>query len=426
MKNDFRSISTKAFFYLFIMFFTATFLSAQSTLDPNAKTEIIASNIGQPEGPVWKDGIGLLFSDILNSKIYLWTSGNTSSIYLTDSDSTNGLTYDLQGRLVAGQMGKRRIVRFESDGTQTDLASKYNGKRFNSPNDLVMKSDGSIFFTDPDFNIPVGGTAEIYIDGKKIKGIFRISPAGNIQLLDGTFDKPNGICFSPDEKKLYVNESPKGDIYVWDVIDDTAIANKKWFAKHKNGGYVDGMKTDTDGNLYCTGPKGIEVFSPAGTSVGFITLPNNNSASNICWGEADRKTLFITCGGQNKPVFRVRPFLTDAKKDEGNLLPDKFELKQNYPNPFNPETRIGFQLPVASYVTLRIYDSLGKEIAKLVNDYKQPGSYTAQLSTNDFQMTSGVYYYTLSVRNILHDKTASQSGGAGSEYIATKKMLFLK
>jgi gluconolactonase len=322
------------------------------------------------------------------------------------SDSTNGLALDLQGRLIAGQMGKRRIVRFENNGTQTDLASKYMDKRFNSPNDLVMKSDGSIFFTDPDFNIPGGPTKKEL----SFQGIYRISPNGNIQLLDDTFDKPNGICFSPDEKKLYVNESPKGEIYVWDVVNDTAVANKKLFAKHRYGGYADGMKTDADGNLYCTGPKGIDVFSPDGTSIGFIQLPNNNSASNIAWGETDGKTLFVTCGGQNKPVYRIRPLITNIDDHEGNVLPKEFKLEQNYPNPFNPQTTIGYNLPEDSKVSLIVYDTLGKEVTTLVNEYKHAGNYFVRLSANDFQLASGIYFYKLTA----------------GKFSRTKKMIYLQ
>lgn len=405
MKTFFKNSFYLALFVLFICFLN---MNAQSILDPAAKLDTIAVGIQQPEGPVWKDGVGLLFSDIQAAKIYRWESGNSSSVFMERSDSTNGLAYDLQGRLIAGQMGKRRIVRFEEDGTQTDLASKYQGKRFNSPNDLVVKSDGSIFFTDPDFNIPVGGTAEIIIGGKRIKGIYRISPTGNIQLLDDTFDKPNGICFSPDEKKLYVNESPKGEIYVWDVLNDSTIANKKLFAKLSSGGYADGMKTDPDGNVYCTGPKGVWVYSPEGKYIGLISLPNNLSASNIAWGEADRKTLFITSGGQNKPVFKIRPLLTGIK--EGILLPNEFKLEQNYPNPFNPQTTIGYQLHKAGNVSLKIYDTLGNKIATIVNEFKPAGIYNEKISASELHLSSSIYFYQLTTNNLTQ----------------TKKMIYLK
>ena len=390
-----------------ILLFSGLLTFAQPVFDPDAQIETIATNIQQPEGPVWVKGVGLLFSDIKAAKIYKWSPDTKElTVYIEHSDSTNGLALDLQGRLVAGQMGLRRIVRFETDGTQTALASTYQGKKFNSPNDLVVKSDGSIFFTDPDFNIPGGPTKKEL----EFQGIYRIGPTGNIQLLDNTFDKPNGICFSPDEKKLYVNESPKGEIYVWDVVNDTVITNKKLFAKLKYGGYADGMKTDPDGDIYCTGPKGVEVFSPEGTSIGFITLPNNNSASNLAWGDEDGKTLYITSGGQNKPVFRVRPFLTDAKDEQGSVVPESFELFQNYPNPFNPETTIGFRISKSGKVNLKIYDPLGTEVATLVDEFLQPGYYHSTFYTINSSLPTGIYFYKLTSRN----------------FSETKKMILLK
>ena len=383
---------------------------SQSILDPNAQVETIATGIQQPEGPVWKEGVGLLYSDIKASIIYKWTPETGNEVYINPSDSTNGLTYDLEGRLVAGQMGKRRIVRWEKDNSQTVLADNYLGKPFNSPNDLVVKSDGSIFFTDPDFNIPVGGKPEIKINGDDIKGIYRIYPGGNVQLLDYSFKLPNGICFSPDEKKLYVNESQLGEIYEFDLVDDTTITNKQLFAKLKYGGYADGMKTDPDGNIYCTGPRGIEVFSPDGTSIGFIYLPNNNSASNCTWGDADGKTLYITAGGQNKPVFKVRPLLTDVKEGHGSIIPHTFQLYQNFPNPFNPSTEISYALNKSSNVELKVFDMLGKSITTLVDEYKQPGVYHSTFSTQNSSLTSGIYYYTLTT----------------NDFTETKKMIFLK
>jgi gluconolactonase len=399
------------FFIGFVFFSLSHFSFAQTILNPNAVLEKIASGISQPEGPVWKDGVGLLFSDINGNKIYKWTSGNSSEIFMNYSDSTNGLTYDLQGRLIAGQMGKRRIVRFEPDGTQTEIASKYLGKRFNSPNDLVVKSDGSIFFTDPDFNIPSGGSAEIVINGKYVKGIYRISPSGDVQLLDATFKEPNGICFSSDEKKLYVNESPEGIIYVCDVVDDTAITNKKEFAKLASGGYSDGMKTDSAGNIYCTGPQGVWIYSSGGEYIGKITLPNNASASNCAWGEADGKTLFITEGGTgSKSVYKIRPLLTNAKDETGLAIPQSIKLNQNYPNPFNSSTNINFTLPQSGNVSLIIYDTLGNKITTLFNEYKSAGDYNIKFSADEFRVSSGIYFYSL--------KTGSIS--------ATKKMIYLK
>ena len=200
-------------------------LFGQSPIPPDAKLEKLAAGLLQPEGPLWKDGVGLLFSDIKRNLIDVWSPVDGSvKPYLQPSDSSNGITFDREGRLVLTQMRLRRVARQELNATITPLASMYNGKKLNSPNDIVVRSDGSIFFTDPDFNIPFGQAREL-----SFRGVFRITPKGALVLLDSTFDKPNGICFSPDEKKLYVNESARCLIYVWDVIGDSLIINKKLF-----------------------------------------------------------------------------------------------------------------------------------------------------------------------------------------------------
>ncbi|MBN2012132.1 SMP-30/gluconolactonase/LRE family protein [candidate division KSB1 bacterium] len=373
-------------------------LMSQSPLDPNAEVEVIATGIQQPEGPVWKDGLGLLFSDIKGNKIYKWTDENGKEVYLNPSDSTNGLTYDLQGRLVAGQMGLRRIVRFEEDGSQTSLANRYDGKRFSSPNDLVVKSDGSIFFTDPDFNIPPGQHKEL-----SFNGIYRISPSGKLQLLT-TLALPNGICFSPDELKLYVNDSQAHKIYVWDVVDDSTIANKKLLYTIPTFGYADGMKIDDDGNIYCTCSSAVWVVSPSGELLGKINLPANVSASNCAWGEADNKTLFITAGTS---VYKVRPLVTSVGKHNSNL-PDGFELLQNYPNPFNPSTNIAYTIPNDSKVIIKVYDVIGTEVAMIENSERTAGTYNVRFNAK--QLASGVYYYRLLAHN----------------YSATKKFILMK
>ena len=364
---------------------------SQSPLDPNAEVEQIASQILQPEGPVWKDGVGLLFSDIRGNKIYQWTPENGKEVYLDPSDNTNGLTYDLQGRLVAGQMGLRRIVRFEEDGTQVSLADQYDGKKLNSPNDLVVKSDGAIFFTDPDFNIPQGESKEL-----SFNGIYRISPSGELQLLESSLTLPNGICFSPDESKLYVNDSQAHKIYEWDVVDDSTITNKQLLYSIPVNGYADGMKIDEDGNIYCTCSSAVWVVSPSGEDLGKIDLPSNVSASNCAWGETDNRTLFITAGSS---VYKVRP-LVSAVGDQGSILPTEPKLFQNYPNPFNPSTMISFDLLSPEIVTLKIYNSIGEEIETLVQGKLQAGQHEIHWSANN--LTSGIYFCSL-IAGSFHD-----------------------
>jgi gluconolactonase len=318
---------------------------SQSPIPAGAKLEKVVTGLLQPEGPIWKDGVGLLFSDIQGNTIYQWSpTDSLKKVYLNPSDSSNGLTLDLQGRLILTQMEKRRVSRQESNGTITPLASTYNGKKFNSPNDVVVKSDGSIFFTDPDFNTPTGQSKEL-----GFRGIFRISPFGAVQLLDSTFDKPNGICFSPDEKKLYVNESPQHKIYVWDVVNDSTIANKKPLYTIPMSGYADGMKTDSAGNIYCTGPTGVWIVSPSGTYLDKIATPE--TPTNCAWGDGDRKTLYITAGTS---VYRIRLAASTGIHDHGSLEPGSFKLYANYPNPFNPATNLRFTVPEAHQPSAKI------------------------------------------------------------------------
>jgi len=246
---------------------------AQSPIPSGAKPVQITTGIEQPEGPVWKDGVGLLFSDIKDNKIYKWTQNGGKQIYLNPSDSSNGLTLDRQGRLILTQMRLRRVSRQESDGTITPLASTYAGKKFNSPNDVVVKSNGSVFFTDPNYNIPYPYKSEL-----GFQGIYRISPAGSMVLLDKTLNEPNGICFSPDETKLYVNDTVGGIIWVWDVLNDSTITNKrKFFTVPVSGGYTDGMKIDPSGNIYCAGSNGIWIVSPDGIYIDRIAMTDSPS-----------------------------------------------------------------------------------------------------------------------------------------------------
>ena len=397
--------------YCFLLLFVASVVRAQSPVPSGAILEKIATGFQQPEGPVWKDGSGLLFSDIQRSTIYQWSQTDSIKIFLHPSDSSNGLTLDRQGRLILTQMLTRRVARQELNGTITPLVSTFNGKKFNSPNDVVVKSDGSIFFTDPDFNIP-GGAKNKELT---FQGIYRISPSGTLSLLDSSLNKPNGICFSLDEKMLFVNESALDKIYVWDVVNDSTLTNKRLFytipGSRPNTDYVDGMKIDTAGNIYCTGPTGIWIVSPTEVLLGKIAVPV--APSNCNWGDADRKTLYITGGNS---LYRIRLDAATSVKDHGSITPKTFELYGNFPNPFNPATVIGYQLPVASNVLLHLFDYLGREVAVLVNDVRGPGKYSVTWNATGF--SSGIYLYSLTSSPI--DRTD------GNILTATKKLILLK
>ena len=378
---------------LYTAILISTLSLAQSLIPPGAKLEKIASGLEQPEGPLWKDSTGLLFSDIMANLIYLWSPEDSSlKPYLQPSDSSNGLTFDHEGRLVLTQMELRRVALQEKDGSIKALASSFRGKKFNSPNDLVVKSDGSIFFTDPDFNIPVHQTSELHF-----QGIYRIDTSGSIKLLDSTFDKPNGICFSPDEKKLYVNDSHKCQIYVWDVVDDSTIANKKLFYQIPATGYADGMKVDSAGNIYCTGPTGVWIISPEGKYLDKIAMPEN--PSNCNWGDADRKTLYITAG---KSLYRIRLTAATGVEEHGSLNTKSFKLYANYPNPFNPLTTITFDLSKSQNVTIKIFDILGNEAGILLNGYLSAGRHLVTFNADS--LPSGIYVYQMEAGSFVQSK----------------------
>jgi gluconolactonase len=354
--------------------------TAQSPVPSGAVAEKLASGFVFVEGPVWHDSVGLLFSDMTGNKVIRWTETTGAVEFLNPSNNANGLAYDSTGRLLLAQTGLRRIARRGSDGGMSPLATLYGGKKLNSPNDIVVKSDGAIFFTDPPFNIPSGQHQEL-----SFSGVYRISPSGGLQLLDSTLALPNGICFSPDESKLYVDESQQRIIYVWDVVHDSVITNKRVFARITPSGYADGMKVDTAGNLYCTGPLGIWVFGPTGTLLDTILVAE--TPTNCNWGGADRKTLFITAG---RSLYRIRLAMTGVEQESGS--PEGgLQLFQNYPNPFNPRTNIGFRVwgPGSGDVKLCVVDVLGREVAVLAKGRMAPGTHSLQWDSS--HCASGVY-----------------------------------
>jgi gluconolactonase len=347
------------------------------------QVEKVAEGFLFVEGPLWKDGAGLLFSDIQGNKIYRWSPDSGVTVFLSPSGGSNGLAVDRQGRLVAALQGGRQVIRIEFNGTQTMLASLYQGKRLNSPNDLVVKSDGSIWFTDPPYGIS-SSQEELHF-----YGIFRISPSGDLQLLDKTLSRPNGITFSPDESKLYVNDSEVRVISVWDVVGDTTIANKRTFASFAPAGYADGMKVDAAGNLFSAGPFGIWVFAPNGTVLDTILVPGQTTNCN--WGDSDRKTLYITSG---TAVYRTRPSYTGIGNSEGRGTSESgFRLLGNFPNPFNPRTVVSYRLSAVSEVRLVVCDLLGRELTTLVNEREPAGYYEAGFE--GVGLSSGVYVYRL-------------------------------
>ncbi len=267
-------------------------------LAPNTQVEKIPGSFKFTEGPLWHPDGFLLFSDIQADTIYKWQPKQKVKIFRQPSGKANGNVLDLLGRLVTAEHHNRRISLTEKDGQIITLASRYRGKRLNSPNDLVVKSDGSIYFTDP----PYGIKSEQ--EELNFYGVYRLTPDGKLTLLIDDFVRPNGIVFSPDETKLYVNDSQKGHIRVFDVQADGMLGKGKVFAQLKPPsklGAADGMKVDIKGNVYSTGPGGVWIFSASGDLLGIIEVPE--APTNLAWGDRDRQTLYITA---RKSLYRIR------------------------------------------------------------------------------------------------------------------------
>ncbi len=250
--------------------------------------------LGPAEGPLWwKEGGYLLFTDIHNSRRMKFTPGQGVSVDLEPTNRANGLTRDLQGRLLSCEHDTRRVTRRELDGSQTVLANSFQGRRLNRPNDVVVKSDGSIYFTDP-WTLQ---TPQEQWD-LTFAGVYRLSPdLGTYTLLVDNFILPNGLAFSPDESVLYVNDTRRGHIRAFDVMPSGVLAKQsdRVFADLRGSepGVPDGMKVDTAGNVYCGGAGGIWIMDPQGKKLGRI-VHGHPATTNIAFGGDDWKTLFFT------------------------------------------------------------------------------------------------------------------------------------
>ena len=249
--------------------------------------EKLAEGFRFTEGPVWMDG-KLLFSDIPENKVYQWSEENGIAVFLDPSGNSNGLTLDPEGNLLLAQHGKRRVARIV-DGTESALVDSFEGKKLNSPNDMTIHSDGSIYFTDPPYGI------EEDEEELGFYGIYRLTPEGEITLLDKSLERPNGLAFSLDESKLYVADSQEQKIYVWNVEDNGLISNKKLFIDMESDkrGSADGMKMGKDGLLYATGPGGVWIIDAEGKAVVTVDVPG--PTTNCNWGP-EGEILYITSG----------------------------------------------------------------------------------------------------------------------------------
>jgi sugar lactone lactonase YvrE len=240
----------------------------------------------------------LFFSDIPANTIYKWQPKQKIKVFRQPSGNTNGNTLDRLGRLISAEQSNRRISRTEKDGTVVTLASHYQGKRLNSPNDAIVKSNGDIYFTDPPYGIKTEQ------EELGFNGVYRLTPDKTLTLLIKDFVRPNGIAFSVNETKLYVNDSDKSHIRVFDIQPDGTLVNGKLFATLKSSdkeGTADGIKIDIKGNVYSAGPGGIWIFAENGQQLGIIEIPE--VPSNLTWGDRDYQTLYVTA---RSSLYRIR------------------------------------------------------------------------------------------------------------------------
>jgi gluconolactonase len=278
-------------------------------LDENAEVEQIATGFTFTEGPIWMTDGSLHFSDMPGDKRRRWHPQEGVSVLLDPSRKGNGMTLDDDGNLIVCEHVTSSVVRESPDGRRDILAYHWQGKYLNSPNDVIVASDGSIIFTDPTYGRMPGFGIE-RAQELDFQGVYRIPPGGgpdDLQLLVDDFAQPNGLCFSPDESLLYVNDTDRAHIRVFDVGADHALSNGRVFAESigdgdlAKGGLVDGMKLDERGNVYVTGPGGVWIFAADGEHLGVIEVPE--SVGNINWGEDDWRSLFIPA---STSVYRVR------------------------------------------------------------------------------------------------------------------------
>jgi len=266
-------------------------------IDHNAKLETVATGFGFTEGPMWDPAGFLYVSDETLNKIFrVYPDGKKEEVIaLGDPD---GNTFDREHRLIDCASVLRAIIAVTPDGKYKILADHYEGKKFNSPNDVIVGPDGALYFTDPTLDLVAGEKQEI-----PFQGVYRLDDKGGVRLLTKDLSQPNGLAFSPDGKRLYVDDSAEKNIRVYDVASDGTLTNGRIFGDEhgvRHEGVPDGMKVDKKGNVFVTGPKGIWVWDANGNHLGTIAMPEQ--PANLTWGDKDYHTLYITA---TKSVYRL-------------------------------------------------------------------------------------------------------------------------
>jgi gluconolactonase len=278
----------------------------------SAQAERLATGFGFTEGPLWHPDGFYYFVDIRRSHLHRIVPGTPAALVRADTGEGNGTTFDLQGRLVICEGGHRRVTRWTADGRSEVLVDRYEGKRLNRPNDVVCRSDGSLWFTDPGLRVPLAQREVPYA------GVYRIGPDGTTALM-ADCEYPNGLAFSPDERTLYVaNTRWTQYIHAFELDASGAVVRRRIFAdmsSDETDGVPDGMKVDVEGRVWCTGPGGTWVFAPDGTRLGIVRTPE--APANVAFGGPDLRTLFLTARtsvytlrvrvpGQPHPWYRAR------------------------------------------------------------------------------------------------------------------------
>jgi gluconolactonase len=265
-------------------------------LSESAQLEKVAGGFGFTEGPVWDPHGFLYVSDEEKNKVSrVYPDGRIETVLnIGDPD---GSTLDAQGRLVTTASVLRAIIQVDPNGQYKILADKYEGKKFNSPNDIIVGPDGALYFTDPTLDLVKGEKQEI-----PFQGVYRLGNDGSVRLLTKDLVQPNGLAFSPDGKRLYIDDTKQREIRVYDVGANGELRNGRLFGKEEGrGGVPDGMRVDVKGNVFVTGPGGIWVWDPDGNHLGTIMMPE--STANLNWGDADYHTLYITA---KTSVYRLK------------------------------------------------------------------------------------------------------------------------
>jgi gluconolactonase len=276
-------------------------------VDEDAEVEQIATGFTFTEGPIWMADGSLHFSDMPGDKRRRWHPNEGVTVLRDPSNKCNGMTLDNDGNLIVCEHVTSSVVRESPDGGRETLATHWGDKELNSPNDVIVARDGSIIFTDPTYGRMPGFGLEREQD-LDFQGVYRIpAGGGDLQLLVDDFAQPNGLCFTADESRLYINDTDRAHIRVFDVGADHQLSNGRVFAEKigtadlAKGDLVDGMKLDEQGNVYVTGPEGVLVFSPDGEHLGTIKVPE--PVGNLNWGDDDWKSLYIPA---STSVYRVR------------------------------------------------------------------------------------------------------------------------